>query len=252
MLSSEEFVRYARQLMVADLGDEAQEAFRAATVAIVGLGGLGCPAALYLATAGIGKLILMDRDLVELGNLHRQVLYRDEDISKPKAEIAAQRLQALNPHIRCEAVVERVDSQELAAYLGEVDLVLDCTDNLDSRLEISRACVAFQKPLVSAAAIGWEGQLICLRLDRRSSPCLACVLRTGNGGPPMDCSTLGVVGPVLGIMGSMQATQALRILAEIGDDASTWMHRYDGRSGHWFSSRIEPSPQCTVCNPHAD
>jgi len=125
MLNSEEFARYARQLMVTHLGDEAQEAFSTSTVGIVGLGGLGCPASIYLAGAGIGKLILMDKDQVELGNLYRQVLYRDEDIGQPKAEVAAERLRAMNHHIQCEAVVESIDSQELTAYLDEVDLVLD-------------------------------------------------------------------------------------------------------------------------------
>lgn len=252
MLNSNEFVRYARQLMVTDLGEEAQETFSAATVGIVGLGGLGCPASIYLAAAGIGKLVLMDRDKVELGNLYRQVLYRDEDIGRSKAEVATERLQVMNPHIQCEAVVESIDSQELTAFMDDVDLVLDCTDNLDTRLEINRACVAFQKPLISAAAIGWEGQISTFRFDRNPSPCLACVLKTGAGGPPMNCSTAGVIGPVLGTMGSMQATQAIKVLADFEEDDSTWMHRYDGRSGRWISMKISSSPDCPICDPHAD
>ena len=138
------------------------------------------------------------------------------------------------------------------AYLDDIDLVLDCTDNLDTRLEINRACVAAQKPLISAAAIGWEGQLTTFRFDQQSSPCLACILKAGTGGPPMDCSTAGVIGPVLGTMGSVQATRALQILADIEVDDSTWMHRYDGRSGRWLSTRIKALENCPVCNPYAD
>ncbi len=252
VINSQEFVRYARQLMVTDLGEEAQEAFKKARVAIIGLGGLGCPASLYLAGAGIGHLLLIDRDRVEMSNLYRQVLYRDRDIGQHKAEIAALRLQEVNPHIRCEGIIESVDRQELGTWLERVDLVLDCTDNLQTRLEINRACVAFQTPLISAAAIGWEGQLVRFRFDRTPRPCLACIFRDTVPELMMDCDTAGVIGPVLGTLGSMQATQALKMLADLDRDESCWMQRYDGRQGRWLSSQVMPVDHCPVCNPHAD
>lgn len=246
-LNHQEFLRYSRQMMVQDMGEEAQEKLKNSTAVIVGLGGLGCPASLYLAAAGFGKLILIDGDEIELSNLQRQILFRESDIGSAKAKIAAKRLSKLNPHIEFEVLPERVDRQELVGLVEEANVVLDCTDNMVTRQEINRAAVAFEKPLISAAAMGWEGQLLEIRADIEGAACLACAYGLEDAEPLLNCSTAGVMGPVLGVMGSMQAIRAIQIVAEISSSEGTSLSRFDGKRGTWSSFELAAKSDCPVC-----
>ncbi len=247
-LNHQEFLRYSRQMMVAGMGEESQEKLKAATVVIVGLGGLGCPASLYLAAAGIGKLMLIDGDEIELSNLQRQILFRDSDVGKYKAKVAAKRLLKLNPNVQTEVVLENIDRQGLAGLLDDAALILDCTDNIATRQEINRAAVAYSKPLISAAALGWEGQLLEVRTDIESAACLACAYGLEEDEPMMNCSTAGVMGPVLGVMGSMQALRAIQIIAGNSTSDNSQLGRFDGKSGEWKHFGIPAKTDCAVCS----
>lgn len=247
-LNHQEFLRYSRQMMVDDMGEEAQEKLKNSTAVIVGLGGLGCPSSLYLAAAGFGKLILVDGDEIELSNLQRQILFRDSDIGKSKAKVAAKRLSKLNPHIELDVVIERVDRQGLVGLVEDANIVLDCTDNMITRQEINRAAVAYAKPLISAAAMGWEGQLLEIRADIEGAACLACAYGLENDEPLLNCSTAGVMGPVLGVMGSMQAIRAIQIIAGISSSEDTSLSRFDGKRGSWASFELAARGDCPVCS----
>ena len=246
-LNHQEFLRYSRQMMVDDMGEEAQEKLKNSTAVIVGLGGLGCPTSLYLAAAGFGKLILIDGDEIELSNLQRQILFRESDIGIPKAKVAAKRLSKLNPHIQLDVVIERVDRQGLVSLVDEANIVLDCTDNMATRQEINRAAVAFKKPLISAAAMGWEGQILEIRADIEGSACLACAYGLESEEPLLNCSTAGVIGPVLGVMGSLQAMRAIQITAGTSSSKGTSLSRFDGKRGSWSSFELAAKADCPVC-----
>ena len=246
-LNHQEFLRYSRQMMVANMGEEAQEKLKSSTIIIVGLGGLGCPAALYLAASGIGKLILIDDDDIELSNLQRQILFRDKDIGKPKARVAAKRLSKLNPNTEFEVLIERIDRHDLIGLAEDANLILDCTDNLSSRQEINRAAVAYKKPLISASALGWEGQLIELRTDLEPSACFACAYGTQTEEPLQSCATAGVMGPVLGVLGSMQCARAIQIIVGNTNSEQSQLARFDGQTGHWTQFALTQLSDCEVC-----
>lgn len=247
-LNHQEFLRYSRQMMVEGMGEKSQESIKAATVVVVGLGGLGCPAALYLAAAGIGRLILVDGDNIELSNLQRQILFREKDVGEPKAKIAAKRLKKLNPHVKVEYQIEQVDRQGLVGLVEQAELVLDCTDNMQTRQEINRTTVAYSKPLVSAAAMGWEGQLLELRTDVEGSACLACAYGLESEEPLFNCSTAGVIGPTLGVMGSMQAIRAIQIITGVRTGGESQLSRFDGQRADWTNFSLSLKTDCPVCS----
>ena len=242
-LSHDEFMRYSRHLLMSDIGEPGQEKLKKSRVFIVGLGGLGCPVALYLAAAGVGHIYLCDPDSVEKSNLQRQILYRDSDCGELKVVAAERALLALNPHIEIHGRAEGFDEELLPE---RCDLVLDCTDNALARAAINRACLARKLPLVSAAALGWDGQLSCFDFRSQQSPCLCCLIGNDGEEPLLNCGNAGVVGPVLGALGSLQATTALRILLNKrvvhGD-----VQRYDGSSGRWLGLRVTSSASCQFC-----
>mgnify|MGYP000229930695 CR=1 FL=1 len=250
-LDHQEFLRYSRQMMVEEIGEEGQQLLKEARLMVVGLGGLGCPASLYLAAAGVGQLILADGDDIELSNLQRQVLYREQDVGQNKASTARRRLRRLNPHIEIEALGEHVDRRDLAGYLPECDLVLDCTDRMSARQEINRAAVATSTPLISASAIGWEGQLLELLSPGDETACLACIYGADESEPAQNCSTAGVIGPVLGMLGSWQALRAILFLTQDAEQEQGRMQRFDGRNGLSQGFDVERNPNCPVCS-HED
>ena len=242
-LSHDEFMRYSRHLLISDIGEEGQQRLKRSRIFIVGMGGLGCPVALYMAAAGVGHLYLCDPDDVEKSNLQRQILYRDSDCGSLKVDAAERALLALNPHIEVHARAETFDAELLP---DDCDLVLDCTDNLGARHAINRACIAARLPLISASALGWEGQLMSFDFRQQSSPCLACLLPEGSAEPLMNCGNAGVVGPVLGAMGSLQAISALRILLGkpvIHGD----VQRFDGATNRWLGLTASTSAECGCC-----
>ncbi|MTT52370.1 molybdopterin-synthase adenylyltransferase MoeB [Alcanivorax sp. VBW004] len=244
MFNDEQLNRYSRQLMVDELDLDGQEALAAARVLIVGCGGLANPAALYLAGAGVGQLVLADDDRVELSNLHRQVAFRGDQVHQSKAEALRDQLQLLNADVDVRSAVVRVDDAWLDDAVTEATLVLDCTDNFVTRQAINRACVAHAKPLVSGAAIRMDGQLAVFDLRAADSPCYACVYGDGTDGD-LACSEAGILGPVVGVVGTLQALAAIRTLS--GASVASVLHLFDGRTLGWRQVAIPRDPQCPVC-----
>jgi len=244
MFNDEQLNRYSRQLMVDELDLDGQEALAAARVLIVGCGGLANPAALYLAGAGVGQLVLADDDRVELSNLHRQVAFRGDQVHQSKAEALRDQLQLLNADVDVRSAVVRVDDAWLDDAVAEATLVLDCTDNFVTRQAINRACVAHAKPLVSGAAIRMDGQLAVFDLRAADSPCYACVYGDGTDGD-LACSEAGILGPVVGVVGTLQALAAIRTLS--GASVASVLHLFDGRTLGWRQVAIPRDPQCPVC-----
>jgi molybdopterin-synthase adenylyltransferase len=240
--------RYARHLALAGFGAVEQARMRAASALVIGAGGLGSPALLYLAAAGIGRLTVSDFDSVDVTNLQRQVLFATADIGRPKAEAAADRLAALNPDTEVVAVSARLSGDALAAAVADADVVLDCCDNFGTRFAVNAACVAARRPLVSGAAIRYEGQLAVFRADRDDAPCYRCLWEEEAEGLE-NCRGNGILGPVTGVIGSMMAVEALKIASGCAPSADGRLMLYDAREGSWRSLRLERDPACPVCSP---
>lgn len=241
MSNPSDFARYSRQIVLREIGVNGQQLLQDSTALVIGVGGLGSVAALYLAGAGIGRLILADRDRVDLTNLQRQILYRQSDLGRGKTEAAKDQLAALNPQV----VVELRDDTNWQDAIAQADVVLDCSDNFPTRFAVNAACVASRKPLVSGAAIRFEGQLAVFDL-RRGGPCYAC-LYPDAGEAQETCEEAGVLGPVVGTMGSLQALAALKLLSGLGDDAGHLM-TWDALSMRWRRLKISADQECPVCN----
>lgn len=249
MLNDSEFLRYSRQLLLEEFGIEAQEKLQRASVLIVGLGGLGSPAALYLAAAGVGKLLLADDDQLHISNLQRQILYRSSEIGQPKAALAQQHLQALNPQVESIALEQRMDAAALNATVKQVDLVLDCSDNMATRHQINAACVAGNTPLISGSAVGFGGQLMVITPPWRQG-CYRC-LWPDEAEPQRNCRTAGVPGPVVGVIGTLQALEALKLLAGLGSALNGKLRLFDGRQQTWRTLQLQQAPHCPICGEAA-
>lgn len=246
ILSDEELLRYSRQLLLEPFGFEAQTRFKQASVLIVGLGGLGSPAALYLAAAGIGKLILVDHDQLDLTNLQRQILYRTSQVNEDKSQAAKANLSSLNPHVEIQALSKKLDAQSLDPLVATADVVLDCTDNLDIRYAINAACVKHKTPLAEAAAIGMEGHFTFFDPTEENAPCYQCMVPDTGKRPDANCANSGVLGPVLGIMGSLQALTTLKHLAGLDTQKHTLI-RFDAMQLSWQEFKLRQDPQCPIC-----
>jgi molybdopterin/thiamine biosynthesis adenylyltransferase len=246
--SDEEVERYARQLVLREWGGQGQQKLAAARVLLIGAGGLGAPAALYLAAAGVGVLGLVDPDLVALSNLQRQVLFEVEDIGHAKVDRAARRLAALNPHVQVEAHALALTADNAADLIAGYDLVLDGTDDFAVRFAVNAACVAAGKPLVSGAIGRWTGQIGLFE----GRPCYRCLVPEL---PPdaETCSAVGVAGPLAGVIGSMMAMEALKRIVGAGQPLTARLLIYDGLAGETRTVRVTPDPACPVCGaaPHA-
>lgn len=237
-------LRYSRALLVPGFDLDDQQALRQARVLIVGAGGLGCPAALYLAGAGVGRLTLADPDQVEVHNLHRQIAFRESDLDQSKAQALADQLRALNSTIECRPLVERLSEERLDELTPKQDLVLDCTDHFAARRAINRSCVRNRVSLISGAAIRQEGQLAVFDRRRTESGCYACLYGDETGGDER-CAQSGILGPVVGQVAVFQALLALRWLA--GAELEPRLHRLDGQALEWRVSRFRRDPACPVC-----
>ena len=246
-LDGRDFIRYSRHLLLADVGEDGQQKLLRGRALIVGLGGLGCPVALYLAAAGVGHLSLCDHDNVELSNLQRQILYREADCGRGKVECAREALLALNP--RLDIVAHHKAADDSLWEDGGFDVALDCTDNLAPRHWLNRKCLETATPLISAAALGWEGQLAYFDFRKHQAPCLACALPEGSPAPVATCANSGVIGPVLGVMGSLQAVAAIRALLGKALNHGR-MQRYDAARDQWMHLDIARRPDCEVCGGH--
>jgi adenylyltransferase/sulfurtransferase len=209
---------------------------------VIGAGGLGCPAALYLAAAGVGRLTIVDGDKVDLTNLQRQILYRTESVGKVKVDAARAALNSVNPDVTVVAVHQRLE--EFSAVSG-ADVVLDCSDNFKTRHALNRACVKHRKPLVSGAAIRFDAQLMVFDLRQKDSPCYSCLFPEDGEVEEVQCSTMGVFAPLTGVVGAMQAMEALKLVAGVGQSSN--MQILDAKSAEWRSVRIRKDPGCRIC-----
>ena len=237
--------RYTRQLLLPSFGFDGQEQLAASSVLVVGLGGLGCAAAQYLCTAGVGQLILVDDDSVELSNLHRQVLHGDADIGRLKVESARDTLLTLNPAAVIDTVASRLDDAALLEKINSCDAVLDCSDNLDTRRQLNRLCYQAQTPLVSGAAIRFEGQVAVYTMQA-STPCYEC-LSQRFGEQQLSCVESGVLAPLVGIVGSLQALEAIKLLSGTGTVPVGKLMLFDGAYSQWQSFQLEQWSDCPVC-----
>jgi molybdopterin/thiamine biosynthesis adenylyltransferase len=220
---------------------------RRASALIVGAGGLGCPAALYLAASGLGKLTLADPDAVDLTNLQRQILYRTASVGSPKVAQAREALKQLNPDVSVTALQKRVDAEELLDLVAGVDVVLDCSDNFATRHAINRACVKQRKALVSGAAIRFDAQLMVFDLRKTDAPCYACLFPEDGEIEEVQCSTMGVFAPMTGVIGAMQAMEAIKLVAGVGESLSGRLQVFDAKNAEWRSMKVKKDPRCAVC-----
>jgi adenylyltransferase/sulfurtransferase len=237
--------RYARQIALADVGAEGQAKLGGARMLVVGLGGLGCPAALYLATGGVGTLVLNDFDRVDETNLPRQVLYGPSDVGRLKVEAAKARLQALNPDVEIVCLSQRLDGVALEEAIASVDVVLDGTDNFAARFAVNRACVARKVPLVSGAAVRLEGQ-IAVFPNRGDGPCYACLYNDEDEWLG-DCQGNGVLAPVPGVIGTLMAGEAMKLVLGWPSSLHGRLLLWDAKRGDWQSVALKRDPDCVVC-----
>ncbi|MDR0275414.1 MAG: molybdopterin-synthase adenylyltransferase MoeB [Burkholderiaceae bacterium] len=242
-----QLLRYARHLLLDGIGVEGQQKLLAAHVLIVGLGGLGSPAAMYLASAGVGTLTLVDHDTVDLGNLQRQIVHATGRVGQPKVESARQTLAALNPGVHVQTVRQRAGADELAGLVRAADLVLDCCDNFATRHAVNAACVAHRHPLVSGAALGFDGQVSVYDPRLPESPCYACIFPPTRQVPEAPCATTGVFAPLVGIAGAIQAAEALKLLTSVGQPLTARLLLIDARSMQFTEIRTRRAPDCPVC-----
>lgn len=246
MNASDYKLRYSRHLVLPDFGAKAQEKLRRATALIVGLGGLGSPAALYLAAAGVGNLMLNDFDRVDLSNLQRQILHTTANVGRPKTASAADAVAAINPDCRLELLDRRLQDSELQAVIARADLVLDGSDNFGTRFAVNAACVHARKPLVSGAAIRYEGQLTVCDTRDAQSPCYACIYPE-SGEELENCRSNGMLAPVVGVIGSFMAVEAVKLITGVGQPLIGRLLRLDAKNGTLSIINIKRDPACPVC-----
>ena len=242
-----QLLRYSRHLLLDQLGPDAQERFAASRALVVGVGGLGNPAAQFLASAGVGRITLVDADSVDLTNLQRQILFSMDDVGTPKVEAAARRLAAINPEPDYVRVARRVGAGDLTALAAEADVVLDCTDNFATRHDVNRACVVARVPLVSGAAVRFDGQVAVFDVRDAGSPCYHCLFGEGEELEETRCATMGVFAPLVAIVGATQAGEALKLLAQVGTTLAGRLLLYDALAASWREMRVPRDPACPVC-----
>ncbi|MBI4190055.1 MAG: molybdopterin-synthase adenylyltransferase MoeB [Betaproteobacteria bacterium] len=246
-MNDDQLLRYSRHILLPQLGIEGQEKFRRSHALVIGAGGLGSPVALYLAAAGVGKLTICDNDAVDLTNLQRQIMHRGDAIGTPKAESARRTLAMINPEVNVNALTERIAGARLDALVRDADIVLDCSDNFATRHAINRACVAHRKPLVSGAGVRFDGQVAVFDLRDARSPCYHCLFPEHGDSEDMRCAVMGVFAPLVGIIGSMQAAEALKLIAGIGASLSGRLLLLDALAMEWRTARLKRDPACAVC-----
>ena len=242
-----QLLRYSRHILLDEIGIEGQQRLLAAHALVIGAGGLGSPVALYLGTAGVGTLTLVDDDTVDLTNLQRQIAHSLSRVGQPKVESAALSVNAINPDVRVVALQERADAVRLDALVREADVVVDCSDNFTTRHAVNAACVAHGKPLVSGAALGFDGQISVYDTRSPENPCYACLFPRDALVEEVQCSTMGVFAPLVGIIGSMQAAEALKLLMGVGTSLAGQLQMLDARAMEWTPIRTARSADCPVC-----
>jgi molybdopterin-synthase adenylyltransferase len=250
-MNDDQLLRYSRHILLDELGIEAQQRFAAAHALVIGAGGLGAPACMYLAAAGVGILTVVDPDRVDLTNLQRQIIHTTAAVARPKVESARATLQALNPEVEVRALEARADAALLAELVPQATVVLDCSDNFATRHAINAACVAQRVPLVSGAALRFDGQVATFDPRDARSPCYGCIFPPDQAFEEAACSTMGVFAPLVGIVGAMQAAEALKVIAGVGSTLAGRLQMFDALRAEWNTMRIERQPDCPVCGARA-
>ncbi len=246
-MNDEQLLRYSRHILLDDIGVEGQQRWMDAHALVIGAGGLGSPAALYLGTAGVGRITLVDHDHVDLTNLQRQIAHTQARLDQPKAASAAAGIHAINPEPRVHSLVARADDALLDEWVPQADVVLDCTDNFQTRHRINAACVRHGKPLVSGAALGFDAQLSVYDSRGGRFPCYACLFPPDQPPEEQRCAVMGVLAPLVGIIGSMQAAEALKLLSGMGSTLPGRLLMLDGRRMEWTDLQVLRDPQCPCC-----
>lgn len=244
-----QLLRYARHILLDEIGIDGQERLLQARVLIVGAGGLGSPAASYLASSGVGHIDLADDDTVELSNLQRQLLHTTARVGWLKARSGQQMLSEINPEVHIHTIEQRLQGEALEHAVAAVDLVMDCSDNFATRHAINRACVALRKPLVSGAAIRFAGQVSVFDLRQQMSPCYHCLFPYSDSVHEASCATTGVLAPLVGVIGSMQAIEAIKLLTEAGRPMTGCLLCFDALTTQWNTIRFDRDPSCPICCP---
>ena len=243
-MEDQQLLRYSRQIMLPDVDVAGQQRLLDSRVLIIGAGGLGSPVAMYLAAAGVGQLVLVDFDEVDLSNLQRQILHGSHDLGRPKVESARDTLAVINPEVNITAINEKLEGEALLAEVVKADVVVDASDNFSTRFAVNDACVTARKPLVSGAAIRMEGQVSVFHNERPDSPCYRCLYRD-EGELSQTCSENGVLAPVVGIIGTIQATEVLKVLLGIGDTLDGRLLLLDALTMEWRSMKLRKDPGCS-------
>ncbi len=246
-MNDRQLLRYARHLMLDEIGIEGQRRLLDAHALVIGAGGLGSPVALYLGTAGVGRLTVVDHDEVDLTNLQRQIAHNESRLGQPKAESVRATVAAINPDVQLRALVRRADAALLDTLVAGADVVLDCSDNFATRHAVNAACVRHGRPLVSGAAIGWDAQISVYDTRQADAPCYGCLFPADAAHQDVACATMGVFAPLVGIVGSMQAAEALKLLTGAGETLAGRLLMLDARRMQWDEIRLARQPQCPVC-----
>jgi molybdopterin/thiamine biosynthesis adenylyltransferase len=249
-LNDQQLLRYSRHILLDEIGIEGQQKLLAAHALIIGAGGLGSPVALYLGSAGVGHIAVVDHDTVDTTNLQRQIAHQLSSVGQPKAVSIKRAIAAINPDVAVSPIVEQVGDAELDVLVQQADVVLDCTDNFATRHAINRACVKHRKPLVSGAAIGFDGQVTVFDTRSENSPCYACMFPEWSQPVEAQCATMGVFAPMVGIIGSVQAAEALKLLIGVGQSLAARLLMLDGRHMQWTQLSVPRDSSCPVCGTH--
>ncbi len=245
-MNDQDLLRYSRQIILPKIGIEGQQALLDSTMLLIGMGGLGSPSAMYLAAAGVGHLIIADFDMVEISNLQRQVIHHTDDIGKYKVDSAKEKMLAINPGIKVTTIKD-LNDENLNSWVSKVDVVLDGTDNFDTRFKVNQACVEEKTPLVSAAVIRFEGQLSVFKGYEANQPCYQC-LYSAEGNNDETCSENGILSPVAGVMGSLQALQAVKVMLNLGEQLIGKLTIIDAMDLTLRSIKISKDSACPICN----
>ncbi|MES2634141.1 MAG: HesA/MoeB/ThiF family protein [Pseudomonadota bacterium] len=246
-MTDDQLLRYSRHILLEEIGVEGQDKIAAGRVLVIGAGGLGSPVSLFLGSAGVGHITLVDHDIVDLTNLQRQIAHTMARVGRPKAQSARDAIAAINPEPVVEAICERADAALLDRLVATADVVVDCTDNFVTRHAINAACVKHGKPLVSGAAIRFDAQISVFDSRDADTPCYACVFPPTADLEETRCATMGVFAPLVGIIGAMQAAEALKLLADVGESLAGRLQMLDGRTMEWNEVRVMRDDACPVC-----